>query len=164
MVWHAMVCMHSMHVMQPYRGTLTAPHSTYPAHEASSLVYAITCFQVEFDATLLGKRQHRSKSSEIGTHILLPHILLLPPGILSATPASFGAPAAAATAAAAMHAPPANALPHGPSKSYPYLSLQLLGPDLFELAEAGAFGEGAAGKQRLAEVGLSVLKVGNSGR
>jgi hypothetical protein len=60
------------------------------------------------------------------------------------------APRRDATAAAA--AAPGN-------RRYPYLSLQLLGPDLFTLMERGAFDASQAGRDRLAEVGRSMVRV-----
>jgi hypothetical protein len=41
----------------------------------------------------------------------------------------------------------------------PFLSLQLLGPDLYSLAEAGAFSRDPAGRCRLAAAGLGALQV-----
>ncbi|KIY97808.1 hypothetical protein MNEG_10154 [Monoraphidium neglectum] len=43
------------------------------------------------------------------------------------------------------------------NRRYPYLSLQLLGPDLFTLMERGAFDASQAGRDRLAEVGRSMV-------
>ncbi|GBF94073.1 hypothetical protein Rsub_07341 [Raphidocelis subcapitata] len=40
----------------------------------------------------------------------------------------------------------------------PFLSMSLLGPDLYSLAEAGAFSRDAAGRRRLAAAGLGVLR------
>lgn len=41
----------------------------------------------------------------------------------------------------------------------PFLAMQLLGPDLFELAQRGAFRRDAAGCARLARVGVAMVKV-----
>ena len=41
----------------------------------------------------------------------------------------------------------------------PFLSMSLLGPDLYSLAEAGALSRDAAGRRRLAAAGLGVLRV-----
>jgi hypothetical protein len=65
-----------------------------------------------------------------------------------------------------MHAPAGTlaldgALPaaQGGSSGRAFLSLQLLGPDLFELAEGGAFARDTPGQQRLAAVGVCMLDV-----
>jgi hypothetical protein len=68
------------------------------------------------------------------------------------------APLGAAAAGAAQPPPPPPAAA-APGASHPYLSLQLLGPDLFTLMGRGAFDASPAGRARLAAVGAGVLRV-----
>lgn len=54
---------------------------------------------------------------------------------------------------------PGGPMQQAPPRTHSFLALQLLGADLFTLAEGGAFARSTAGRRRLAAVGASMVKV-----